>query len=32
MIKRLKLYFFLRRLSVNHAWRASGDKKFIQMG
>lgn len=32
MIKRLKLYFFLRRLGVNRAWRASGDKKFIQMG
>lgn len=31
MIKRLKLYFFLRKLSVNHSWRASGDRKFIQM-
>lgn len=32
VIKRVKKYLFLRRLGVRHAWKASGDKGFIQMG
>ena len=32
MFKRLKKYFWLRRLGVNHPWKASGNKSFIQMG
>ena len=32
MIKRIKKYVFLKRLGVNHAWKASGDKGFIKMG
>ena len=30
MIKRIKVYFFLRKLGVKNAWKASGDKGFIQ--
>lgn len=29
---RLKKYFFLRKLGIKHAWKASGDKGFIQIG
>lgn len=32
MIKRIKMYLFLKRLGVNHPWRASGDKGFITWG
>lgn len=31
-MKRLKKYLFLRKLGINHPWRASGDKGFIQIG
>jgi len=31
-MKRIKKYLFLRKLGINHPWRASGDKGFIQMG
>lgn len=30
MIKRIKTYMLLRKLGVKHAWKASGDKGFIQ--
>ena len=32
MIKRIKKYLFLRKLGINHPWRASGDNGFIRMG
>ena len=32
MIKRIKMYLFLRKLGINHAWRASGDRKFCGWG
>ena len=31
-MKRIRKYLFLRKLGINHPWRASGDKGFIQMG
>ena len=31
-MRRIKKYFFLRKLGVNHPWKASGDNGFIQMG
>jgi hypothetical protein len=30
MIKRIKVYLFLKKLGVNHPWKASGDKRFCQ--
>ena len=30
--KRIKIYFFLKKLGINHPWRASGDKSFITFG
>lgn len=30
--KRIKTYFFLKNLGVNHPWKASGDKNFITFG
>ena len=32
MFKRIKKYFWLKKLGVNRPWKASGDKGFIQMG
>lgn len=32
MIKRIKKYFFLKRLGIKKPFKASGDKNFIQMG
>jgi len=31
-MKRIKKYFFLRKLGIKHAWKASGDRNFIQIG
>lgn len=30
--KRIKIYFFLKKLEINHPWKASGDKSFITFG
>jgi hypothetical protein len=30
MIKRIRVWLFLRKLGINHAWRASGDRNFIK--
>lgn len=30
--KRIKIYFFLKNLGINHPWKASGDKNFITFG
>ena len=30
--KRIKTYFFLKKLGINHSWKASGDKSFITFG
>ena len=32
MIKRIKKYFFCKRMGIKHPWKASGDKGFIQFG
>lgn len=32
IIKRIKKYFFLRRLGVKRCFKASSDKNFIQIG
>ena len=32
MLKRIKMYFWLKKLGVHHPWKASGDKGFIQWG
>lgn len=32
IFKRLKIYFFLKNLGVNHPWKASKDKDFITFG
>lgn len=29
IFKRIKIYFFLKNLGINHPWKASGDKNFI---
>lgn len=31
MIKRLRKYFFLKRMGIKKPFKASGDKNFIQM-
>lgn len=31
-MKRIKIYFMLKRMGINHPWKASGDKKFISWG
>lgn len=30
--KRIKTYFFLKKLGINRPWKASGDKNFITFG
>lgn len=30
--KRIKIYFFLKKLGINRPWKASGDKNFITFG
>ena len=32
IFKRIKIYFFLKNLGINHPWKASGDKNFITFG
>ena len=32
IFKRIKVYFFLKNLGINHPWKASGDKSFITFG
>lgn len=30
--KRVKIYFFLKKLGIKHPWKASGNKNFIIFG
>lgn len=32
MFKRIRKFLFLRKLGINHAWKASKDNNFIQIG
>lgn len=32
IFKRIKTYFFLKKLGINYPWKASGDKNFITFG
>lgn len=32
MIRRIKAYFWCKRMSINHLWEASGDSNFIRFG
>lgn len=32
MIRRIKAYFWCKRMGINHPWKASGDSGFIQFG
>lgn len=30
MIKRIRAYFWCKRMGINHPWKASGDSNFIR--
>ena len=32
MLKRIKMYRWCKRMGINHPWKASGDKKFMNLG
>lgn len=32
IVKRIKVYFFLKKIGIKRPWKASGDKNFITFG